>query len=206
MLINQSITILTHLWLVAGCLVLWSVVGYAADPNKQGVADHSMHAGHNPEMVKKGLLMTIVAKREEGQIDTKFTLRNPLPHNLPTGAPFRNIFVKVTAMDKDGKVVWQNYKQHPMKEDAQAMLMYTLGDETGKPTAPPTATQVLSDTRLKPNETRELSYRIPADGVLMVRAEAFYNLLTPPLVKKLEAVLTSELKTPYRVGFAEARI
>ncbi len=137
--IKLSITILTHRWLVAGCLVLWSVVGYAADPNKQGVADHSMHVGHNPEMVKKGLLMTIVAKREEGQIDTKFTLRNPLPHNLPTGAPFRNIFVKVTAMDKDGKVVWQNYKQHPMKEDAQAMLMYTLGDETGKATAPPTA-------------------------------------------------------------------
>ena len=40
----------------------------------------------------------------------------------------------------------------------------------------------------------------------MVRAEAFYNLLTPPLVKKLDVVLTSELKTPYRVGFAAAQI
>ena len=91
-------------------------------------------------------------------------MRNRLPHAYPTGAPFRNFLSAGRAYDKDGKMLWKNYKVHPIKDDPKAAFWYTLGDEAGKPTSPPKATQVLADTRLKPNESAHPEYEIPRTG------------------------------------------
>jgi len=170
------------------------------------IADHSMGGGHDPRMIQRGLAMSMDAKAENGVIRTEITVRNRLPHSFPTGAPFRNFFIKLAAYDKDGKELWKNYKAHPIKDDPQAAFWYTLGDSEGKPTIPPKATQVLSDTRLSPNETRTLKYDIPASGVAIVRAEALYDLMLPPIKAKMKGKLPDELLRPTLAASAEVRL
>ncbi len=173
-------------------------------PEVNGVADHSMMGGHSGDMVQRAIVMTMDARPAGDTLKVRISLRNTLPHAFPTGAPFRNFYVKLTAFDAKGNAVWQNFKKHPMKEDPKAMFWYMLGDERGHPVPPPKATQVLADTRLQPNETRVLEYAIPAQGVAMVRAEALYHLMLPPQVKMLDKVLTEALKAPRVAAVAEA--
>ena len=171
------------------------------------IADHTMAGGHDEKMVARGLAMDMKVEQGETGIKTTLTLRNRLPHDYPTGAPFRNFFVKLAAYDKDGNELWKNYQVHPIKDDPQAAFWYTLGDEAGKPTVPPKATQVLADTRLKPNETRVLEYEIPAqDGIAIVRAEALYDLLLPPIKANMKGKLPDELMQPKLAASAEVRL
>lgn len=174
-------------------------------PIVNGKASHAMLGGHDAAMVEHGLAMTMNSNLVGGRLKTEVNLLNKTPHNFPSGAPFRNVYIKVTAYDGDGKAVWQSAKGSPMKEDPQAMLWYALGDEAGKPTAPPKAKQVLSDSRLKPNEERVLKYSIPAMGVKVVRTEAYYNLLLPGNIKKFGDKLPEDVKKPMLVGSAEVR-
>jgi hypothetical protein len=175
-------------------------------PVVNGVASHVLGGGHDKGMVSKGLVMKMVTASEGDTVKATISLHNKLPHRFPTGAPFRNFYVKVTAFDAEGNRLWQNFETHPMKEDPDAMFMYKLGDEQGKPAGPPVATQVLGDTRLKPNETRELVYSIPAEGVSFIRAEALYNLLLPSQHEAMREVLTDALRAPVLAAAAEATI
>ena len=106
-----------------------------------------------------------------------------------------------------GKELWRNYKVHPIKDDPQAAFWYTLGDEAGKPTSPPLATPVLADTRLAPNEVRTLNYEIPRTGdTAIVRAEALYDLLLPPIKAKVKGKIPDELLRPQLAAAAETRL
>lgn len=171
------------------------------------IADHSMAGGHDGKFITRGLALEMTTKQEAGKLKATIILRNRLPHAYPTGAPFRNFYVKLAAYDKDGKELWKNYKIHPIKDDHKAAFWYTLGDEAGKPTIPPKATQVLADTRLKPNETRTLEYEIPAQpGMAIVRAEALYDLLLPPIKAKMKGKLPADLMKPKLAASAEVRL
>ena len=171
------------------------------------IADHSMAGGHDGKMITRGIAMTMQAEPTQGAIRTEITVRNRLPHSYPTGAPFRNFYIKLTAHDKDGNELWKNYKVHPIKDDPQAAFWYTLGDEAGKPTSPPKASQVLADTRLAPNEVRVLKYDIPANGdVAIVRAEALYDLLLPPIKASVKGKIPDELLRPKLAASAEVRL
>jgi hypothetical protein len=175
-------------------------------PKVDGIADHTMLGGHSAEMVGSGVVLKLEAEPKGEQIEAKLTLENVLPHGFPTGAPFRNMVVKLLAYDAEGNLVWSNFQTDPGKEDPQAQFKLTLGDAEGKPTSPPHATQILSDTRLKPHEIRTLFYEIPMDGrIAKLRAEAYYNLLWPNLVKMLDqqGVLTPDLKEPKLIGVSE---
>ena len=171
------------------------------------IADHSMGGGHDAKMIARGLAMDMQTESTGDVIRTTITVKNRLPHAYPTGAPFRNFYVKLAAYDKAGKMLWKNYKVHPIKDDPQAAFWYTLGDEAGKPTSPPKATQVLADTRLAPNETRTLKYEIPRrDNMAIVRAEALYDLLLPPIKAKMKGKLPEELMRPKLAASAEVRL
>lgn len=172
-------------------------------PVVNGVTSHAMMGGHHPEMVKKGLLMSIDAATNGDNIEATITVKNELPHAWPTGAPFRNMIITLTAYDEAGEQVWRSTQSHPMKDDPKAVFMYQLGGPDGKPSPPPKATQVLKDTRLMPLETRTLSYSIPAGKAKVLRAEALYNLLPPGMIKKLDAKLTPDLKEPKTAAVAE---
>jgi nitrate/TMAO reductase-like tetraheme cytochrome c subunit len=172
-------------------------------PVVRGKADHSMLGGHSPDMVAKGLRLTLEARATEKNTQVHLTLTNLLPHKFPTGAPFRNVFILLTALNSRGEVVWNSSpKGHPFLEDRQAVLMYKLGDAAGHPAPPPKATQVLGDSRLKPGEVRTLHYQIPTSKVTHLRAEAFYDLLLPPMKEKFAAKLPEELLKPRLIATA----
>ncbi|MCK5918949.1 MAG: hypothetical protein KAG34_11005 [Cocleimonas sp.] len=171
-----------------------------------GITNHAMMGGHMAKMVARGLVLTIKASKAGDKVKAVVKLQNLLPHAFPTGAPFRNFYVMIDAFDKDGKKLWSNTKSHPMKDDKKAMFMYTLGDENHKPTSPPKATQVLGDTRLKPNETRELLYEIASAGVVSIKATAYYDLLLNPIKKKFGDKLPADVKQPKVIARADVTL
>ena len=171
------------------------------------IPDHSMAGGHDGKMITRGIALSMDHHQEGDTIKVTLVVRNRLPHAYPTGAPFRNFFIRVATYDKDGQMLWKNYEVHPIKDDPKAAFWYTLGDEAGNPTSPPKATQVLSDTRLKPNEVRTLEYEIPVKpGTSILRAEALYDLLLPPIKANMKGKLPDDLMTPKLVASAEVRL
>ena len=174
-------------------------------PIAGGVADHGMGGGHDKAMLKRSVVFGVNAKTEGDVVKAEVSMRNMQAHALPTGAPFRNIYFKLTAYDATGNVVWENAKGHPGKEDPQAYLMYELYDDKDVHTLPPMATKLGPDSRLEPFETRVLSYDIPANGVVLVRGELFYNLLWPGLVEKFKH-LPKELTAPVSIAVAEVKL
>lgn len=172
-------------------------------PVVNGLADHSMVGGHSGKMVSKGMLMTMDVKNDNGNHKVTVNMENKLPHKFPTGAPFRNVYIIVTAFDQNGKTVWRNSQSHPIKDDKKSILMYGLGNNEGKPVPPPMATQVLFDSRLKPHETKSIVYELPGKGVSRIRAEAFYDLLLPPIKEKFSKTIPGELKKPKLIATSE---
>ncbi len=173
-------------------------------PVINGRASHAMVGGHNQRMVSRGIVLKLDVEAGEEMLKADITLKNQLPHNFPTGAPFRNAYLVLTAFNAEGEELWKNYETHPLKDDKKSSMVYTLGDGKGNPSGPPAAKEVLSDTRLKPHEKRELTYDIPANGVVLVRAEIMFNLVWPKMKKMLAPVVEDEtLLTPKRVAFAE---
>jgi len=171
-----------------------------------GFANHSMGGGHDLSMLRRAVVFELDIKKEGDTIKTSVLLKNTQPHNMPTGAPFRNMVLKVSAYGKDGNKIWQNYEKHPVKEDPQSYFVYVLLDGDGKSTTPPKAKSPGKDTRLKPYEKRTLNYEIPAKDVFLVRAELHYNLLWPGLVKKLDKKLPDHLKAPQLIAWSEERL
>jgi len=153
-------------------------------PVVNGKADHSFLGGHSAKMVSKGVLMTMTVAKNKNALEVAINITNKLPHNFPTGAPFRNVYIKLSAYDQQGKQVWASSQSHPAIDDKKAMFMYHLGDADGHASTPPKATQVLSDTRLKPHETRNLNYSLVKDGIVKLRAVAYYDLLLPKMKNK----------------------
>jgi hypothetical protein len=171
-------------------------------PVAGGMADHGIGGGHDKAMLKRSVLFDLNVEPKGGKLAAAVTMTNQQPHVMPTGAPFRNIYLKVAAYDAQGQVVWQNAEGHPSEGDPQAYLHLTLVDDQDKPVPPPKATKTGADTRLKPHETRVFSYDIPAEGIVLVRAELYYSLLWPQLAKQFSQ-LPDEVKTPVMIAESE---
>lgn len=175
-------------------------------PMVNGHSSHTWAGGHDKNMLRKALLLSLDVAKSDTGYKAKVTMKNLLPHKFPTGSPFRNAYIKLVAYNKAGEVVWQNYKSNPMKEDKGGVMIYVLGDGEGAPAGPPKAKEVLSDSRLKPHEEKTVEYDISGSDISLVRAEVLYHLLTPKLVKVLDKVLTPELKETKRVAIAEVKL
>lgn len=171
-------------------------------PIAEGLADHSMGGGHSLAMLERALIFDIDTEADGDNLKTTVYLKNQLPHSMPTGAPFRNVYLKLTAYDENGAVVWENAEGHPGKDDPQAYFSYSMTDDEGVPAMPPTATKPGEDTRLAPHEERTLVYEIPATTVALVRGELYYNLLWPKLVEKFTH-LPKDLTDPVLIAVAE---
>lgn len=174
-------------------------------PINDGMADHSMGGGHDKAILQRSVVFDVSSVKAGDKLKTSVLLKNQQPHSLPTGAPFRNIYMTLTAYDKEGNVVWQNADGHPAKADPQAYLVYALADDEGKPASPPDATKLGKDTRLKPYEERTLAYEIPAQGVVLVRGELYYNLLWSGLVAKFKH-LPADLTAPVLIASSEVTL
>jgi len=171
------------------------------------VADHTMGGGHDSRMVARGITLDMTEQRTAAAIDVKIDLHNRLPHSFPTAAPFRSVFLKLSAHDVAGKVIWQNYQTHPIKDDPQAAFWYQLGDpKTGVVQSSHEAVGVLADSRLTPNETRTLTYKIPANpAIAILRAEVWYDLVLPPMKPMMNGKVPADLLKSKLVASAEVR-
>jgi hypothetical protein len=174
-------------------------------PVAGGMVDHGMGGGHNHTMLKRSVVFTLDAVKNGEGLNAIVKLKNMQPHSLPTGAPFRNITMKLTAYDSSGNIVWQNAEGHPADSDSKAYFAYLLADDKGDPALPPKATQLGVDSRLKPYEERVLSYTIPTKDAVLVRGELFYNLLWPVLVEKFKH-LPEDLVAPQSIAIAEVSL
>ncbi|MBF0614961.1 MAG: cytochrome c family protein [Magnetococcales bacterium] len=173
-------------------------------PVLNGFASHEILGGHDPEKVRKSIALNVGAKESGGKVEATVILKNTLLHTMPSSAPFRNLVLKVTALNDKGEVIWSNFKENPDKEDPQAFMILKLLNNDNQPVMPPQATKLGPDSRLKPGERRVLNYAIPAAGVKTVRAELFYNLITRPMAEKIGDKLPEDLKKPALVGRSEA--
>jgi len=178
------------------------------EPYEKGwITDHSLLGGHSAEMTARAMSLDLkIEEATDENIQLLLTLKSLIPHKFPTGAPFRWVYVKIKAYDNEGQLHWENFKVDPIKEDPKSVLYYLLGDEEGHPSDPPNAKKVLGDTRLLPGEERLIRYSIPQKETKLIKAEAFYNLLLPSMLKKLEESLTSDLKGPKQGPSAEIRL
>ncbi|MEO5375369.1 MAG: cytochrome c family protein [Alphaproteobacteria bacterium] len=175
-------------------------------PVANGFVNHTMGGGTDPAMLRQATALDLAASRSGEEIAVTVTVRNLLGHRFPTGAPFRYAYVAVTALDAKGGTVWKSFQESPFANDPGAILMLKLVGEDGKPAAPPEATRIAGDSRLKPGESRSLSYKVPAANVAMVRAELRYHLLLPPFVQKFGDKLPPEAKTPTVIARAETTL
>ena len=175
-------------------------------PVANGVISHSMGGGHDHTMLRSSIVFSIDASKKGQNIEAVASLKNKQPHSLPTGAPFRNIYMVLTAFDAGGNVVWVNAKNHPREDDPKAYFNYEITDDQGVHTSPPKATKLGPDNRLDPYETRNLTYVIPAKDVALVRGEVFYNLLWPELNKKFGKVLPKDLTSPVSIALSEVKM
>jgi len=177
-------------------------------PIADGIANHAMGGGHDPAMLTRSVKLTVdVSPGPDGQgVIAEVVMLNQLPHKLPTGAPFRNVQVRVTALDEGGKVLWQNFSKHAQEEAPEAYLFYQLADDEGKPAMPPVATRVGKDTRLGPHEERTIRYEIPVKPAV-VRAEMLYSLVFEGMKPRIrELTDDEELLQPKLMAFYEARL
>lgn len=176
-------------------------------PVVDGMVDHSMIGGHSKKMLSRGLRMEMDGNKTSNGIDVKMVLHNQLPHKFPTAAPFRNFFIRIFALDRNGKVVWVNFKNHPSKDDPDSFFHMAMEDDSGKIVPPPKATKIKFDKRLEPFESRELIYHIPVSDAALIRAEAYYSLLKPDQIKnnrdrldedlvKVKLITTAEIRFP----------
>ncbi len=60
----------------------------------------------------------------------------------------------------------------------------------------------IGDSRLKPNETREINYKISAPGVTSIKATAYSDLLLLPIKKKFADKLPKDVMEPKLIAQA----
>lgn len=174
-------------------------------PVNNGYADHTMAGGHVQAMLERAVILTLATTKQGDFLKTEVTLINTLPHNMPTGAPFRTMHVKLTAYNAEGQPLWWNFRDNQGEEDPQSLFRLTLLDDQDQSVPPPKAKKLGKDTRLQPNETRVLRYSIPSQSVTTVRAQLYYDLLWPSLKQQFTSI-PAELKIPKVIARAEQRI
>lgn len=129
-------------------------------------------------MADRGLKLSMTLKRR----NLKVSLQNTSGHAFPTGFPGRMVILKLVGLDRAGKPVWTNFEKNPMKESPESVLNKVYVGKDDKPILPPYAVKLKRDSRLKPGETRALSFKVPSK-VRTVKAKALFRLVPPPVVK-----------------------
>ncbi len=174
----------------------------------QDSTDHSFLGGHSDTLLKRAVILTVDSQIQADQLQLTVTLRNMLPHKFPSGSPYRYVLLTLSALDTKDKLLWSNFDSLPrdLSQDPKAVFKYTLLDKKSQPASPFIADKTGDDSRLKPNETRQLRYQIPQAKVAKIRAELLYNVLTPEVIDALGDELTGDLASPAVVAISEIRL
>jgi hypothetical protein len=144
---------------------------------------HRVLGGHDLEMLQKAADLEVKIETKDKERTISVTVKNITEHTFPSTNPMRMAFVKVRAKDAKGAVLWENFKQDPLKEDKQAVFFkaFKAGDKVGVPSWE--AEGLAFDTRLKTGETRTLNYPIYSPAVSEIEAELIYLLFPPKAIE-----------------------
>jgi hypothetical protein len=140
---------------------------------------HTMAGGHDLAMLQQAADLEIKVQGKGMERQVVVTVQNKTEHTFPSTNPMRMAFIKVQAKDKNGTVLWENFKKDPLKEDRQAVFFkaFKAGEQVGVPSWQ--AESLAFDTRLKRGESKVLTYPLYSNEISEVEAELVY-LLFPP--------------------------
>ncbi|WP_446007916.1 multiheme c-type cytochrome [Candidatus Electrothrix sp.] len=143
---------------------------------------HKMPGGHDKEMLKKAASLDATISSEGEERSLVVTVQNMIKHTFPSTNPMRIAFVKVVAKDKEGKKIWENFKESPL-EDKQALFFqaFRAGEKKGVPSW--AAEGIAFDTRLKAEETRTMTYPLADPTIAQVDVMLIYRLFPPKAIK-----------------------
>ena len=132
-------------------------------PQDRPLHRHVFRGPHSdPTILREAAkLAQTVAKAADGGLEIRVSVTNSgAGHDMPTGLPDRLITLKVEAKDGAGKVVWQNWRDDPYREDRQAAFgLFGFNAKGGE--VPPMGASRIDRLNLMPEETRALAYRLP---------------------------------------------
>lgn len=175
-----------------------NVQGYKSSESDSAsdIHAHTFLGPHNENFLKGSLKISgkVNGNKLTIEVDNLKT-----PHSYPTGTPLRMVILKVIGLNKDGKIVYQNWQKNPVAEDKQAVFARMFADEKGNMPSPPwRAAKVGHESRLKPGELRQISYELP-EGVKTITAKLFFQLAPIPILTKLK-IDDPYLKTPHLIN------
>jgi nitrate reductase cytochrome c-type subunit len=143
---------------------------------------HRMMGGHDIEMLRKAATLDAEITVEGGEKVLHVQVKNIIDHTFPSTNPMRMVVVKIVAKDKAGQVLWENFREEPLREDEQAVFFkaFTAEGKVGVPYWE--AEAVAFDTRLKAGESRTLSYSLDNPAISTVDVTLLYMLFPPKAI------------------------
>ncbi len=167
---------------------------------------HKMAGGHSPDMLNNAGSVMISSSRSDDAINIVVSVTNQTAHKLPSTMPLRMAVLKVTAKDKTGDIVWENFTQNPMAEDKEAVFIkvFGAGDKMGVPTWE--ADKIVMDTRIPAWSTITRNYEIPIDGVHSVDAALLYFVIPPDAIKMFHLEPDGYLEVPHVISMASVDV
>jgi hypothetical protein len=134
------------------------------------VREHGFIGAHN-EMMWEGALQLEVAVRDKGLF---VTMKNPHPHNIPTGFGARELLIEVTYLS-GSKVIKQ-----------QSMSLSThYTDKRGNPTIPHLAVSATEDLSVPANGKRTVKFPV-VEGAGAAVIKLYYRLVNDEVHKMLD--------------------
>ena len=155
-----------------------------SDVSKETHLDHSLLGGHDNDMLVKAITLEGNVEEKGDKKTVNITITNKISHSFPSTNPMRMAFLKVTAIDSKGTIVWENFKVSPM-EDKEALFFkaFKKGDQVGVPSWEAEGTAF--DSRLKAKEKRVVSYSLPKGEITTVKLAVIYRLFPPQAIVKM---------------------
>ena len=155
---------------------MFQVEGQVVDARVKQVAQHgiNLHAmpgSHSIEQLNKALHTELVATHEGSRLRVIVKLSNRgAGHSVPTGSPLRKLILEVRASPYSGQALRQERVYQRKIADSQGKTVEL------EPVAFVKGARVLSDTRLKANETRTetFDFSVPAGVLTQVEANLYY--------------------------------
>lgn len=138
---------------------------------KRKIRPHIFTGSRNSDILTTSIDFMVVKTSEE---NAKFTIKNLIPHNLPSGFSGRSLVIEISIMQNDVVL-------HKQDIDMRSVYTNSLNQETFSYSAK----NFVSDTRLKPLETREFDIEIPTNAT-SINISVFYYILAPQLQYKFE--------------------
>jgi len=135
---------------------------YHGKERVRSVRSHSFKGAHKEEMLKNALSLTLKKKKSALYI----TLKNSLPHNVPTGFGARELLVNISFMDANGKLL--------ATKKISLTRYYTR--RHNKASTPHMAKKQTKDTSIPAKSKKVLKVPLIQEAT-NVRVEVFYRLV-----------------------------